>query len=66
VSPCIYSGAEVIYDMAKSIDFGTVADLYDLYVEWDEDVPFFREICAGGRFEPATSPYMIWELGSQE
>lgn len=33
--------------MNKNIDFGTVADLYDVYVQWDEDVPFFREICAG-------------------
>ena len=37
--------------MAKSIDFGTVADLYDVYVQWDEDVAFFREICAGASGE---------------
>lgn len=33
--------------MNKNIDFGTVADLYDLYVAWEVDVPFFRERCAG-------------------
>jgi SAM-dependent methyltransferase len=33
--------------MRKTIEFGAVADLYDIYVRWDEDVPFFREICAG-------------------
>jgi len=32
--------------MKKNIDFGPVADLYDVYVEWDADIPFFREICA--------------------
>jgi SAM-dependent methyltransferase len=32
--------------MDKNIDFGTVADLYDVYVQWDVDVPFFRGICA--------------------
>ena len=37
--------------MAKSIDFGTVADLYDVYVQWDEDVAFFREICASVKGE---------------
>jgi hypothetical protein len=29
----------------KNIDFGTVADLYDLYVQWDLDLPFFRGVC---------------------
>jgi SAM-dependent methyltransferase len=33
--------------LSKNIDFGTVADLYDVYVQWDEDIPFFHEICAG-------------------
>ena len=37
--------------MVKAIDFGTVADLYDVYVSWEEDVPFFREICAGASGE---------------
>lgn len=32
--------------MDKNIDFGTVADLYDVYVQWDLDVPFFRQLCA--------------------
>ncbi len=32
--------------MKKNIDFGPVADLYDVYVQWDLDVPFFTEICA--------------------
>jgi SAM-dependent methyltransferase len=32
--------------MDKNIDFGTVADLYDVYVQWDSDVSFFRERCA--------------------
>lgn len=32
--------------MNKNIDFGTVADLYDVYVQWDTDVSFFRERCA--------------------
>lgn len=30
----------------KNIDFGPVADLYDVYVQWDVDVPFFRSVCA--------------------
>jgi len=30
--------------MNKSIDFGTVADLYDVYVQWEVDIPFFREL----------------------
>jgi SAM-dependent methyltransferase len=33
--------------MNKTIDFGTVADLYDIYVQWDADVAFFRETCRG-------------------
>lgn len=33
--------------MKKNIGFGTVADLYDFYVQWEEDVSFFREACAG-------------------
>ncbi|HYH47355.1 MAG TPA: class I SAM-dependent methyltransferase [Thermoanaerobaculia bacterium] len=33
--------------MDKNIDFGTVADLYDVYVQWDVDVPFFRGLCEG-------------------
>ncbi|HVR98229.1 MAG TPA: class I SAM-dependent methyltransferase [Thermoanaerobaculia bacterium] len=33
--------------MEKNIDFGTVADLYDLYVAWGVDVPFFQDLCAG-------------------
>jgi SAM-dependent methyltransferase len=32
--------------MNKNIDFGTVADLYDVYVQWNTDVPFFRDRCA--------------------
>ena len=32
--------------MNKSIDFGTVADLYDVYVQWEVDIPFFRELSA--------------------
>src|SRR2546425_8712379 len=32
--------------MKKNIDFGPVADLYDVYVKWDADIPFFREMCA--------------------
>src|SRR5689334_21897877 len=32
--------------MRKNIDFGPVADLYDVYVQWDVDVPFFRRMCA--------------------
>jgi ubiquinone/menaquinone biosynthesis C-methylase UbiE len=32
--------------MSKNIDFGTVADLYDLYVQWDVDIPFFLKACA--------------------
>ena len=32
--------------MIKNIDFGPVADLYDVYVQWDVDVPFFRQMCA--------------------
>ena len=31
--------------MDKNIDFGTVADLYDVYAQWDFDVPFFEEAC---------------------
>jgi SAM-dependent methyltransferase len=31
----------------KNIDFGPVADLYDVYVQWDVDVPFFQEMCTG-------------------
>lgn len=30
--------------MDRSIDFDTVADLYDVYVQWDVDIPFFTEI----------------------
>lgn len=33
--------------MSKNIDFGPAADLYDVYVQWDTDVPFFRRRCAG-------------------
>ncbi len=33
--------------MEKNIDFGEVADLYDVYVQWDADVRFFEELCAG-------------------
>ena len=33
--------------MNKNIDFGTVADLYDIYVRWDVDVLFFLEAAAG-------------------
>jgi len=32
--------------MKKNIDFGPVADLYDVYVKWEGDIPFFREMCA--------------------
>lgn len=31
--------------MNKTIDFGTVADLYDVYVQWEVDIPFFRAVC---------------------
>ena len=37
--------------MNKNIDFGTVADLYDVYVQWDVDIPFFREVSAGATGE---------------
>ena len=37
--------------MRKTIDFGAVADLYDVYVQWEVDVPFFRERCADARGE---------------
>ncbi len=30
----------------KNIDFGPVADLYDVYVQWDADVRFFQARCA--------------------
>jgi SAM-dependent methyltransferase len=33
--------------MNKNIDFGRVADLYDVYVQWYVDLPFFREMAAG-------------------
>jgi hypothetical protein len=65
--------------MNKNIDFGTVADLYDVYVQWDVDIPFFREAAAAGfkvlhlwgdysrgQFEPERSPFMIWELGGEQ
>ena len=32
--------------MKKNINFGPVANLYDLYVQWDVDVPFFQNMCA--------------------
>lgn len=35
--------------MEKTIDFGPVADLYDVYVQWDLDLPFFRDLCAETR-----------------
>ncbi len=33
--------------MQKSIDFGPVADLYDTYVRWEADFPYFRRLCEG-------------------
>jgi SAM-dependent methyltransferase len=37
--------------MNKNIDFGGVADLYDIYVQWDVDIPFFQETAAGASGE---------------
>ena len=37
--------------MTKNIDFGAVADLYDVSVQWDVDVPFFQDICADAKGE---------------
>ena len=32
--------------LQKNIDFGSVADIYDIYVQWDDDVAFFKQTCA--------------------
>lgn len=33
--------------MSRTIDHDRVADLYDLYVRWDDDIPFFLDRLAG-------------------
>ncbi len=31
--------------MSPAFDYAKVADLYDAYVRYDEDVPYFLEAC---------------------
>jgi SAM-dependent methyltransferase len=42
---------DILIFMDKNIEFGAVADLYDVYVQWDADIPFFREACAAANGE---------------
>ena len=37
--------------MNKSINYDAVAELYDVYVQWDVDIPFFQEVSAGASGE---------------
>ena len=33
--------------MKKNMEYGTIADLYDVYVQWFMDLPYFTELTRG-------------------